>query len=66
MSSDLLDVEEAASFCRVKTSTMRFWILHNRITYVKLGRRVFLRREDLNRLISESVVPAESTQTGKK
>ena len=55
----LLDVEEAAGFCHVKTSTMRSWILQNRVTYVKLGRRVFLRKSDLDTLISGSVVPAK-------
>ena len=53
--SPLLDVEEAAGFCGLKKSTMRSWILHNRITYVKLGRRVFLRRSDLEKLISAGV-----------
>jgi len=55
----LMDVEEAAEFCHVKTSTMRSWVLQNRITYVKLGRRVFLRKADLEALISASVVPAK-------
>lgn len=58
MTSDLLDVEEAAVFCHVKVSTMRSWILKNRISYVKLGRRVFLRLQDLEALINQSVVPA--------
>ena len=55
----LLDVDEAAAFCHVKVSTMRSWILSNRVTYVKLGRRVFLRRADLDTLIGASVVPAK-------
>jgi excisionase family DNA binding protein len=58
MTSDLLDVEEGAAFCHVKTSTMRDWILKAKIPYVKLGRRVFLRRQDLEKLIAESIVPA--------
>ena len=62
MTSDLLDVEEAAIFCHVKVSTMRSWILKNRISYVKLGRRVFCRRQDLEALINASVVPAKAEQ----
>ena len=58
MTTNLLDVEEAAVFCHVKVSTRRSWILKNRISYVKLGRRVFLRRQDLEALIDRSVVPA--------
>ena len=57
---ELLDVEEAAGFCHVKASTMRSWILQNKITYVKLGRRVFLRKFDLEALIDTSVVPAKA------
>jgi excisionase family DNA binding protein len=60
--ASLLDVEEAAGFCHVKTSTMRSWILHNKVTYVKLGRRVFLRKSDLDMLIAGSVVPARVRQ----
>jgi excisionase family DNA binding protein len=62
MSSDLFDIEEAASFCHVKPATMRSWVLKNRISYVKLGRRVFLRRADLESLIANSVVPSRPRQ----
>ena len=55
---NLLDVEESAVYCHVKPATMRSWILKSKLTYVKLGRRVFLRKSDLDALIAESVVPA--------
>jgi excisionase family DNA binding protein len=58
MTSDLLDVEEAAGFCHVKVATMRDWILKGKIAHVKLGRRVFLRRMDLEKFITDSFVPA--------
>jgi excisionase family DNA binding protein len=54
--TDLLDVEEAAAFLHVKTSTVRAWVLRSKISYVKLGRRVFLRKTDLEKLIADSVV----------
>jgi excisionase family DNA binding protein len=60
--ASLLDVEEAAEFCHVRASTMRSWILQNKVTYVKLGRRVFLRKSDLEMLIAGSVVPAKVRQ----
>jgi len=63
---DLLDVEEAAGFCHVKASTMRSWILHNKVTYVKLGRRVFLRKLDLESLINLSIVPAKGARADGK
>jgi excisionase family DNA binding protein len=56
MMSDLLDIEEAAAFLHVKASTVRAWVLKSKISYVKLGRRVFLRRTDLEKLIADSVV----------
>jgi hypothetical protein len=56
--AELLDVEEGAAFCHVKVATMRSWILHKRVSYVKLGRRVFLRHKDLVDMINRSVVPA--------
>lgn len=59
MTSDLLDVEEAAAFLHVKVATVRAWVLRSRISYVKLGRRVFLRKPDLEKLIEDSFVPAK-------
>ena len=58
MSSDLLSVDESATFLKLKSSTIRDWILRRQIPFVKLGRRVFLRRGDLETLITNSVVPA--------
>jgi hypothetical protein len=60
MDTDLMEVEEGAAFAHVKPATMRSWILKQQITYVKLGRRVFLRRQDLEKLIADSVVPAQA------
>jgi len=59
MTSDLLDIEEAAGFLHVKTCTIRSWVLKKKIAHVKLGRRVFLRRCDLEALVEESLVPAK-------
>jgi excisionase family DNA binding protein len=59
----LLTVAEAADLLRLKESTVRAWILRRQIPYIKMGgKRVFLRRSDLEQLIATSVVPA---QTGK-
>ena len=35
MTSDLLDVEEAAAFLHVKVATVRSWVLKSKISYVK-------------------------------
>jgi excisionase family DNA binding protein len=64
MHSDLLSADEAASILHLKVSTIRSWILHRRLAYVKLGRRIFLRKSDLMNLIERSVVPAKSPRDG--
>lgn len=58
LESGLLTVVEAAQLLRLKPSTIRDWLLRKRITYYKIGRRVFLRRADLQELISNCRVPA--------
>ncbi len=58
MESDLLTVLETASLLRLRPSTIRKWLLEKKLSYVKLGRRVFLRRADLQTLLEESIVPA--------
>lgn len=55
---DLLTVPESALFLRLRPTTIRSWILHRRIPYLKLGGRVCLRREDLEALVDRSLVPA--------
>ena len=64
--AELLDVEEGAAFCHVKPCTMRSWILQKKVTYVKLGRRVFLRHSDLVDMIDRSVVPAAQGEPERK
>jgi excisionase family DNA binding protein len=56
--SGLMTLQEGASFLRLKTATLRAWRQQRRIAVVKLGRKVFVRRADLENLIANSVVPA--------
>jgi excisionase family DNA binding protein len=56
--SGLLTIAEAASFLRLKPSTMRAWILRRKLPYCKLGRLVRIKRADVEALVAESVVPA--------
>jgi len=57
--SDLLTVGEAADFLRLRPATIRAWLLKRRLTYVKIGRRVFVRKTDLSAAIQEGIVPAQ-------
>ncbi|PYX63201.1 MAG: hypothetical protein DMG74_17895 [Acidobacteria bacterium] len=58
MNSELLTIEEASDLLRLRPSTLRAWILHRRVPYVKFSRRVFLRRSDVEELITGGLVPA--------
>jgi hypothetical protein len=60
MSDEMMSVSAGAAYLGWRESTMRSHILHRKVTYVKLGRRVFLRKMDLDALIERSVVPALS------
>jgi len=62
MEQELLNVAEAANRLRLKPSTIRAWILNRRIQYVKLGRRVFIRANDVDALINGSIVPVEAME----
>jgi excisionase family DNA binding protein len=54
----LLTLPEAGSLLRLKTSTLRAWVLRRKIPYVKVGRLVRVRRADVEALISASIMPA--------
>ena len=59
---ELLTLPEAAERLRLKPSTLRAWILKRRIPYVKLGSRVFIRRSDIEALITRSIVPTTGNE----
>jgi excisionase family DNA binding protein len=56
--TELLNIREAAAYLRLTVSTIRAWVHQRRIPSCKLGRRVFVRRGDLDSLIARSVRPA--------
>ena len=58
--SGLLTIAEAGEFLRLKSSTIRSWVLKRKIPFVKLGSRVFLRHEDCERLIQDGLRSEES------
>jgi len=65
ITSDLVTVREAALILRLQVSTIRAWILQRRVPFVKLGgKRVFLQRGDLEKLVAASVVPAKDRLAG--
>lgn len=54
----LLTLQEASGILRLKTSTLRAWVLRRKIPYCKVGRLVRIRRADVDALIETSLVPA--------
>lgn len=64
----LLDVTEASGLCHLKVSTLRRWVGGRRLPFVKLGRRVLFRHEDIKKLIERNLVPAlnGATQAGRR
>ena len=60
--SQLLTVVESARELRLSVFTIRSWIYSKRIPCVRLGRRVLLRREDLEKLVNDNLVEAKNRE----
>jgi excisionase family DNA binding protein len=58
--AELVDLREAAKESKISIFTWRAWISQRRIPYVRLGRRVLLRREDFERFITQNLVPTKA------
>jgi excisionase family DNA binding protein len=57
--SSLLSPIEAAQALGVKLSTIRAWVLHKRLPYIKLGGKLIrFRKTDIEKFVSANVVPA--------
>jgi excisionase family DNA binding protein len=54
--SQLVTVDEATVILRLQPSTIRSWMHQGRIPFVKLGSRVFLRKEDCLQVIENNVI----------
>jgi excisionase family DNA binding protein len=58
MMTELINLREGSQMLRLSIHTLRSWIYQKRLPHVRLGRRVLLRKEDLENLINKSVVEA--------
>ena len=52
--SDLLFLEEVAALMRVPVSSVRYWIRKGRLQSLKPGRRVLVRRTELQEFLARS------------
>jgi excisionase family DNA binding protein len=50
---ELFSIKEAANKLRISPLTLRDWIYQGKLTPVKLGRRVLLTQEELERFVEE-------------
>ena len=55
----LYSVPEAAEYLNISIHTLRAWISQRRIPFIKLGRRVCFRPEDLTEFINNCAVEAK-------
>lgn len=58
MEDRLLSFEEAQQLTGIRIPTWRKWAAKRRIAVVRIGRRVKVRRSDLERLIERNLIPA--------
>ena len=54
----LYKVSEVAEITGLSEATWRSWILHRRVSVVRLGRSVRIPQSEIDRLITEGTVPA--------
>ncbi len=61
--SRFFTIDEAAAELHVSPHTVRMWRRDRRITYVKVGFRVMIPREEVERIIREGLHPAQTAVT---
>ena len=62
----LIPAEQIREYLQVKMPTIRSWIMQNKLPVIRLGRRVFIKREVIERILDEglsSVSNGGETQT---
>jgi excisionase family DNA binding protein len=57
---DLLSLVEGAKELNLSIHTLRAWTYQKKIPFVRLGRRILLRREDLENLVKKNLIEAKS------
>ena len=60
----LVSMTQAAQELSVSIHGLRRWVAERKIPVVRLGRRVLIKREDLDRLVEKNRVPAREENRG--
>jgi len=55
----LLSVKEAAEMLNISIHTVRAWLFQRRLPFVRLGRRIGLRSDDIDSFITKNYVEAQ-------
>jgi excisionase family DNA binding protein len=63
---ELYDVSEAGRAMHLEQSTIRAWISERRIPFVRMGRRVFFRKVDIDKYITDNIVHPRITERKKR
>ena len=59
MNNTLLDVQEAASYLHISTSTLYRWVHQKKIKHAKIGSRVLFSQDILKEFINNNTVNTE-------
>lgn len=59
MNNTLLDVQEAASYLHISTSTLYRWVHQKKIKHAKIGSRVLFSNDFLKEFINNNTVNIE-------
>ena len=57
--NNLLNIQEAASYLRISTSTLYRWVHQKKIKHAKIGSRVLFSNDDLKEFVNNNTVNNE-------
>ena len=55
LNQDIYTVSESAENLRMTESTIRTWILQKRLPVIRLGRKVFIRKETIEKILKDGL-----------
>lgn len=56
--AQLLSLKETAKELNISIHTLRAWVYQRKIPFVRLGRRILVRREDLESFVNANIINA--------
>lgn len=62
---ELMNFKEGAKELGLSIHTLRLWTRQRKIPFVRLGRRVLLRRGDLENLVDRNLIEAKGDKDGR-